>query len=102
MYIMLPIVLAEQSLGLCPLLVATLGKPHSSGELASVSICGVGEVGVQRCLEDAAGLCIISDISSLPQNNIPVCTGWFCVSLRHKLESLQRKEPPLRKCLHEI
>ena len=30
------------------------------------------------------------------------CTGWFCVSTWHKLELSQRKEPPLRKCHHEI
>jgi hypothetical protein len=30
------------------------------------------------------------------------CTGWFCVSTWHKLELPQRKEPLLRKCLHEI
>jgi hypothetical protein len=30
------------------------------------------------------------------------CTGRFCVSTWHKLELSQRKEPPLRKCLHEI
>lgn len=29
------------------------------------------------------------------------CTGWFCVSTRHKLESSQRKEPPMRIGLHE-
>ena len=30
------------------------------------------------------------------------CPGWFCVSTWHKLESSERKEPQLRKCLHEI
>ena len=29
------------------------------------------------------------------------CTGWFCVSTWHKLALSQRKEPPLRKYLHE-
>jgi hypothetical protein len=33
---------------------------------------------------------------------LAICTGWLCVSTWHKLESLERKEPQLRKCLHEI
>lgn len=40
----------------CPLLAVTLDKPHPSCELASVTICGVGEAGVQRCLEGGPGL----------------------------------------------
>jgi hypothetical protein len=32
----------------------------------------------------------------------PHCTGWLCVSTWHKLESSERKEPQLRKCLHKI
>lgn len=40
----------------CPLLAVTLDKPHPSCELASVTICGVGEAGVQRCLEGGTGL----------------------------------------------
>lgn len=32
----------------------------------------------------------------------PRYTGWFCVSTRHTIELLQRKEPRLRKHLHEI
>jgi hypothetical protein len=37
--------------------------------------------------------------------SIPVLddgTDWFCVSTSHKLELSQRKQPPLRKCPHEI
>jgi hypothetical protein len=34
--------------------------------------------------------------------SVTTCTGWFCVSTWHKLELSQRKDPPLRKCLHEI
>ena len=30
------------------------------------------------------------------------CTGWFCVSIWHRLELSQRKELQLRKCPHEI
>jgi hypothetical protein len=30
------------------------------------------------------------------------CTGWFCGSSWPKIELSQIKEPPLRKCLHEI
>jgi hypothetical protein len=33
---------------------------------------------------------------------LELCTGRFCVSIWHKLELSRRKEPPLRKCLHEI
>jgi hypothetical protein len=39
----------------------------------------------------------------LKKNIFPVscCTGLFCVNLT-QLELSQRKELPLRKCLHEI
>lgn len=44
------------NLGPCPLLAVTLGKPHPSCELAPVTICGVGEAGIQRCLEGGTRL----------------------------------------------
>jgi hypothetical protein len=34
--------------------------------------------------------------------NHGICTDWFCLSTWHKLESSKRKEPQLRKYLHEI